>query len=365
MPANNTQFKIKNRRVGKGNPAFIIAELSANHNHDYGLAVETIREIKRCGADAVKLQTYTPDTITIDCDNDYFRIKQGTIWDGKTLYQLYKEASTPWEWLPKLIKIAEDLGLICFSSVADKTAVDFMEELNTPIFKLPSFEITDLPLIEYISGKGKPVIFSTGIATSEEIRDSVRACRKRANNQIAILKCTSAYPTPFDEVNLNVIPDLKNRFKVVVGLSDHTLGISASLAAVALGAKIIERHFILDRKLGGPDAAFSLEPQEFKEMVRSIREVERALGTASYELTKTTKKSREFARSLFVVRDIKAGDKLTEENLRSIRPGYGLAPKYYKCVLGRKVKLSVKRGFPLKWEMLSKSSSRGAGKGKE
>lgn len=346
------QFKVQDRGIGGNHPVFIIAELSANHNHDYGVAVETIREIKRCGADAVKLQTYTPDTITIDCNNDYFKIKQGTIWDGKTLYQLYKEACTPWEWLPKLKKIAEELGLICFSSVTDKTAVDFMEKLNTPMYKLPSFEITDLPLIEYISGRGRPVILSTGIATLEEIEEAVQICRKRNNNKIAILKCTSVYPTPLEEVNLNTTPDLKNRFKTVVGLSDHTLGISVAIAAVALGAKIIEKHFILDRKLGGPDATFSIEPEEFKEMVKSIREVEESLGKITYKLSNKVKRNKVFCRSIFAVKDIKAGENITQANIRVIRPGFGLPPKYFNFLIGKKTKRNIKRGTPLSWDLI-------------
>jgi len=312
------EINITNRKIGNNNPVFIIAELSANHLQKFDLAVEMINAMKESGADAVKLQTYTPDTITIDSDNEYFQIKQGTLWDGKTLYQLYQEAYTPWEWQPKLKEIAEDLGLICFSSPFDKTAVNFLQEMKVPAYKVASFEITDIPLIEYIASKGKPVIISTGIATLCDIEEAVNACRRMGNDQIALLKCTSAYPTPLEEVNLRTIPNLAETFKTVVGLSDHTLGISVPIASVALGAKIIEKHFILDRKLGGPDAAFSLEPEEFKAMVKAIREVETALGEVRYELSEKTKKSKEFSRSFFVVRDIKAGEPLTEENVRSI-----------------------------------------------
>lgn len=343
---------ISNRIIGDNHPVFIIAELSANHLQKFDLAVETIKAIKEAGADAVKLQTYTPDTITIDSDNDYFQIKQGTLWDGKTLYQLYQEAYTPWEWQPKLKKIAEDLGLICFSSPFDKTAVDFLEKMNVPAYKVASFEITDIPLIEYIASKGKPVIISTGIATLSDINEAVNVCRRIGNGQIALLKCTSAYPTPLEDVNLRTIPNLAETFKTVVGLSDHTRGISVPIASVALGAKIIEKHFILDRKLGGPDAAFSLEPEEFKAMVKAVREAEKALGEVSYELTEKTKKSREFSRSLFAVKDIEAGETLTEENVRSIRPGYGLHPRYLVDVLGKKAKNSIKKGTPLRWDLM-------------
>lgn len=330
---------------------FIIAELSANHNQNFQTAIDSIKAIKECGADAVKLQTYTPDTITIDCDNEYFQIKQGTIWDGTTLYQLYQKAYTPWEWQPELKKIAEELGLVCFSSPFDKTAVDFLENMNVPAYKIASFEITDIPLIEYAASKGKPMIISTGIATEEDIREAIDACKRMNNNQIALLKCTSSYPAPIEDANLNSIPYMKEKFDTVVGLSDHTTGIVAPVAAVALGARIVEKHFILDRKLGGPDAAFSLEPAEFKNMVEGIRNAEKALGKAAIEINDKIKKSRTFARSLFVVKDIKAGEPLTEENVRSIRPSHGLHPKYLKQIIGKKAKTDIKKGTPLKWEL--------------
>lgn len=330
---------------------FIIAELSANHNQNFQTAIDSIKAIKECGADAVKLQTYTPDTITIDCDNEYFQIKQGTIWDGTTLYQLYQKAYTPWDWQPHLKKIAGELGLICFSSPFDKTAVDFLEEMNVPAYKIASFEITDIPLIEYAASKGKPMIISTGIATEEDIRDAIDACKRMNNDQIALLKCTSSYPAPIEDANLNTIPYMKEKFNTAVGLSDHTMGTVAPVVAVALGARIIEKHFILDRNLGGPDSAFSLEPDEFKKMVEEIRNAEKALGKASFEINEKIKKSRTFARSLFVVKDIKAGQPLTEENVRSIRPSYGLHPKYLKQILGRKAKTDIKKGTPLKWEL--------------
>jgi pseudaminic acid synthase len=334
------------------NNVFIIAELSANHNHDLSIAKETIYAMKESGADAVKLQTYTPDTMTIDCDNEYFQIKQGTLWDGLTLYELYKQAYTPWEWHFELKELAEKLGLTFFSTPFDKTSVDFLEELNVPIYKVASFEITDLPLIEYIASKGKPIIISTGIATIEDIDLAVETCRKNGCEDITLLKCTSAYPAPLEEANLLTIPDMKSRFGVKVGLSDHTLGISAPIAAVSLGAQVIEKHFILDKKLGGPDSAFSLEPKKFAEMVKSIREVEKALGKVTYEVSEKVEKNRVFARSLFVVKDIKKGDILTEDNIRSIRPGYGLHPKYLKGILGKKVKCDIRKGTPLKLEFI-------------
>jgi len=332
---------------------FIIAELSANHNHDFALAVKTIEAAAKAGADAIKVQTYTADTITIDCDNDYFKIKQGTIWDGKTLYQLYKEAYTPWEWQPKLKEIAEKLGLVFFSSPFDFTAVDFLEKMQVPAYKIASFEITDIPLIEYVAKKGKPVIISTGIATIEDIQLAVDTCKKASNVQIALLKCTSSYPAPIEEANLLTIPDLEKRFNVIAGLSDHTISNSVSIAAVALGARIIEKHFILNRNIGGPDASFSVEPNEFAELVKNIREVEQAKGVVNYELNEKTRKSREFSRSLFTVQDIVAGEAITSENVHSIRPGYGLHPKYLPDVLGKTAKTNINKGTPLSWEVLN------------
>ncbi|WP_048173282.1 pseudaminic acid synthase [Methanosarcina sp. 2.H.A.1B.4] len=346
------EFKIENVFVEEKTKVFIIAELSANHLQNFELAVKTIKAMKEAGADAVKLQTYTADTITIDVDNEYFQIKQNTIWDNKTFYQLYQEAYTPWEWQPELKKIAEDLGLLCFSSPFDKTAVDFLEKMNVPAYKVASFEITDIPLIEYIASKGKPVIISTGIATLADIEEAVNACKRIGNEQVALLKCTSAYPSPLEEVNLNTIPNLKDTFKTVVGLSDHTLGISVPIAAVALGAKIIEKHFILDRSLGGPDASFSLEPKEFKAMVEAVREVEKALGEVSYELTDKMKKSHEFSRSLFIVEDVEEGELFSDKNVRSIRPGFGLHPKYLNDILGKRAAKVITKGTPLNWGLI-------------
>jgi len=346
------EIKIGNKKIGKRHPVFIVAEISANHLQKFDYAIELIKVARKAGADAVKFQTYTPDTLTIDCDNKYFQIKQGTIWDGKTLYQLYKEAYTPWEWLPKLKKIAEKEGLIFFSSVFDKTSVDFLEKITPPAYKIASFEITDIPLIEYVARKKKPIIISTGIATLSDIKEAVNTCKKVGNNQIILLKCTSVYPAPLEEVNLRTIPNLKETFKTVVGLSDHTLGISIPIAAVALGAKIIEKHLTLDRSLGGPDAAFSLEPEEFKEMVNGIKETEKALGKISYKLSKKIKKNREFRRSLFIIKDIKRGERFTETNIRSIRPGYGLSPKYFKKVLDKEAKRDIEKGTPLSWDLI-------------
>lgn len=343
-------FKIANRTIGTAGPVFIIAEISANHNQDFDIAVKTIQAIKKAGADAVKLQTYTPDTITINCDNEYFRIKHGTLWDGKTLYELYKEAYTPWEWQPRLKKIAEDSGLICFSSPFDNSAVDFLEKMEVPAYKIASFEITDIPLIEYVASKGKPVIISTGIAELNDIKQAVNACRRNGNNQVALLKCTSSYPAPVEEANLLTIPDMEARFDCVTGLSDHTLGIIVPISAVALGAKIIEKHFILDREIGGPDAAFSLEPAQFSQMVKSVRDAEMSLGKINYELSEKVKKNRVFARSLFVVKDVKKGEEFTEKNVKSIRPGHGLSPAVYQEVMGKIARQNIQAGTPLSGE---------------
>jgi pseudaminic acid synthase len=348
------EFKIGNRTVGENRPVFIIAELSANHVGKFDIAVETIKAAKKAGADAIKLQTFKPDTITMDSDNECFQIKQGTLWDGRTLYSLYEEAQTPWDWQPNLKKIAEELGMECFSSPFDKTAVDFLEEMNVPAYKVASFEITDIPLIEYIASKGKPVIISTGIANLEDIEDAINACRKKGNNQIAILKCTSAYPTPLEEVNLKTIPNITEKFGVIAGLSDHSKGISVPIAAVALGAKIIEKHIILDKKLGGPDCEFSLNPEEFKQMVDSVRETEKSLGKVNYELTTKAKKSRDFCRSLFISNEIKKGEVFTEENVKSVRPGFGIMPKHLNEIIGKKSTKDIKKGTPLSWDLIEK-----------
>lgn len=334
------------------NKTFIIAELSANHMNDFDVAVKTIEAIAESGADAVKFQTFTPDTITIDCDNEYFQIKQGTIWDGQVLHDLYEEAYMPWDWQPKLKKIAEDLGLIAFSSPFDKTAVDFLEDMDMEIYKIASYEINDIPLIEYVASKGKPIILSTGIASLEDIELAIQTCLDAGNDQIAILKCTSSYPTPFDEINLNTIKSLKERFNVTVGLSDHTLGSEVSIAGVALGAKIVEKHFILDRNMDTPDAEFSMNPEEFKSMVSQIRNVEKALGSSNFEVTEKMKINQDFSRSLFVVKDMKKGETITEDFVRSIRPGFGLHTKYLKDILGKKVNMDLEKGTPFELDFV-------------
>jgi pseudaminic acid synthase len=332
---------------------FIIAELSANHGGKIEIAIETIRAAKRAGADAIKLQTYTADTITINSNKEYFKINQGTHWDGQYLYDLYKEASLPWEWHAELFKIAKEEGLVCFSSPFDITAVDLLEELNAPIYKIASFEITDIPLIEYVASKGKPIIISTGIADIEDIELAIDTCKKTGNNQITILKCTSAYPAEPEDANLLTIPDIKERFGVEVGLSDHTMGIEGPVVAVALGAKVIEKHFILDKSIGGPDAHFSLDETEFKQMVDAVRKAEKMLGKVEYEISDKIQKSRQFSRSLFIVTDVKEGDVLTEENVRSIRPGFGMHPKHLKEILGKKFKTTYEKGTPLSFDLIS------------
>ena len=336
-------MEIKNYSINTNSSVFIIAELSANHNGSIETAIETIKAAKRAGADCIKLQTYTADTLTIDSNKDDFIIN-GTIWEGKNYYQLYKEAFTPWEWHEQLFKVAEEEGLICFSSPFDKTAVDFLENLNAPAYKIASFEITDIPLIEYVASKGKPIIISTGIAEIEDIELAIQTCKNLGNNQIALLKCTSSYPAPIDEANMTMIKDLAERFDVISGLSDHTMGATVPIVATALGAKIIEKHFILDRSIGGPDASFSMNEIEFTQMVKAIREAESAIGQVNYTLTDKQKKGKDFSRSLYVVEDIQEGEILTDKNIRSIRPGFGLHPKYYNSILGKKVKKEMGKG---------------------
>lgn len=328
---------------------FIVAELSANHNHKLENALAIIRTAKESGADAVKLQTYTADTITLDCDNKYFQIKQGTLWDGTTLYKLYQQAYTPWEWHKELFDYARSLGLVAFSTPFDKTAVDFLEELDNPIYKIASFEITDVPLIEYAASKGKPMIISTGIATEDEITEAVEACHRAGNSDITLLKCTSEYPAKIEDANLLAIPDMARRWGVKVGLSDHTIGDICPCAAVALGATVVEKHFTTDRSLGGPDSAFSMNKEEFATMVRRIRETESALGRVSYELTEKIKKDRHFARSLFACENIKKGEPFTEQNIRSMRPGDGCSPKYLPELLGKPSDREYKRGEPIEY----------------
>lgn len=347
MPINIQDIFTKNTKS-----TFIIAELSANHNQDIQLALDTIKAAKDSGADAIKLQTYTPDTITIQSSKEYFTIKSGTIWDGRTLYDLYQEAYTPWEWHKELMDYAKELDIVCFSSPFDPTAVDLLESLQVPAYKIASFEITDLPLIEYVASKNKPIIISTGIATLQEIEDAVSVCRKVGNEQIILLKCTSAYPAKIEDANLVTMQNMKETFGVEVGLSDHTLGITAPIVSVALGAKVIEKHFILDKSIGGPDASFSLEPHEFKAMVDAVREAEQALGRVDYQLNEKKVKNREFARSLFVVKDIQAGEVFTTEHVRSIRPGHGLAPKHIDSILGKVARKDIERGTPMSWDLI-------------
>ncbi|MBF0343089.1 MAG: pseudaminic acid synthase [Nitrospirae bacterium] len=349
-----TSITIQDRKIGVGEPVFIVAEVSANHRQRLDVALKTLEAVKEAGADAVKFQTYTPDTITIDSHQEWFQIKHGTIWDGKTLYQLYKEAYTPWHWYGTLKTVAEDLGLICFSSPFDKTAVDFLHEMQTPAYKVASFEITDIPLIQYIASKGKPVIISTGVAELSEIEEAVAACKDVGNEDIILLKCSSIYPTPFDEINLGGLTYLKEHFKTVVGLSDHSTSISVPVASVVLGASVIEKHFTLDRALGGPDSEFSLEPSEFRRMVQAVREVEAALGDASYRLSERVRQNRVHVRSLFVVKDVQAGESFTQDNVRSIRPGHGLHPRYLKDILSKRATAFIKRGTPLSWQHVEK-----------
>ncbi|MCB0257021.1 MAG: pseudaminic acid synthase [Anaerolineae bacterium] len=345
-------LQIGDRMIGFDYPTYIIAELSANHNQDFDQAVQLVHAAKEAGADAVKLQTYTPDTITIDCDNEYFRIGKGTLWEGKNLYRLYGEAYTPWEWQPELKAIANDLGMDLFSSPFDFTAVDFLEGMGVPAYKIASFELVDLPLIRRVAQTGKPMIMSTGMATLAEIDEAVRTAHEAGATQMALLKCNSAYPAPPAEMNLCTIPHMAEAFGVPVGLSDHTLGIAVPVAAVALGACIIEKHFTLSRAVPGPDSAFSLEPHEFKAMVEAVRVAEKALGQISYAVTKREAASRVFRRSLFVVQDMQVGDIFTSENVRSIRPGYGLDTRYLDQVLGRFASQHISRGTPLKWKLI-------------
>lgn len=322
--------------------AFIIAEMSANHNHHFDIAIDTIKAAKRAGADAIKIQTYTADTITLDCDNPEF--VAGDLWKGQKLYDLYKEAYTPWEWHEDIFRVAHEEGLICFSTPFDKTAVDLLESLGNPIYKIASFEITDIPLIKYIAQKHKPIILSTGIAMEEDIQLALDTIRAEGVEDITLLKCTSAYPAPIEDANLLTIPDMKQRFGCKVGLSDHTEGCTVPMAAVALGAEIVEKHFIIDRKIGGPDSAFSMEADEFAAMVKNIRDVEKALGEVKYPIDSATIKGRTGCRSLYVAQYVKAGDIVTEKNVRSVRPGYGLHPKYLPEVLGKKFVKDCKKG---------------------
>jgi pseudaminic acid synthase len=348
----STHLEIAGRSIGAGEPVYIIAELSANHGQELSQAVELVHAAHAAGADAVKLQTYTADTLTIDCDKEYFHIGGGTVWEGRTLYDLYQEAFTPWEWQPQLMETAQRLGLQCFSSVFDSSAIDFLERLDVPAFKISSFELVDLPLIRRAAATRKPVIISTGMGSLVEITEAVAAATEGGASGVALLKCTSAYPARPEDMHLSTIPHLADTFGVPVGLSDHTLGSTVPVAAVAMGACIVEKHLTMSRAVPGPDSAFSLEPEEFRSMVNAIRTVERARGDVQYGGGESEAASRQFRRSLFVTEDTAAGATLTPENLRSIRPGDGLPPKHYHDALGRKLARDVERGTPLSWDLL-------------
>lgn len=346
------KISINGRAIGEGEPCYVIAELSANHNQSFDAAVELVHIAKECGADAVKLQTYTPDTMTIDCRREHFEIGKGTIWEGKNLYELYGEAYTPWEWQPKLMEIARSIGLDLFSSPFDASSVDFLEGMEVPAYKVASFELVDHALIRKCAGTGKPMIMSTGMATLAEIDEAVAVARAAGCEELALLKCTSAYPSPASEMNLRTIPHLGEAFGVVSGLSDHTLGIAVPVAAIGVGASIVEKHFTKSRAVEGPDSKFSLEPDELKEMVDSIRIAEEALGGVDYSLTGKEEASKVFRRSLFVVEDVAAGEEFSEKNVRCIRPGFGMAPKFLPEVLGRRASVAIERGTPLSWKHL-------------
>jgi pseudaminic acid synthase len=347
-----TGLTIGDRLIGVGQPVYVVAELSANHNQDFDRAIRLIEAAKEAGADAVKVQTYTPDTITISSDREFFQIRGGTLWDGRTLYELYGEACTPWDWQPKLKQVADDLRLDFFSSAFDSTAVDFLENMGVPAYKLASCELIDIPLLQRISRTGKPLIISTGMATIEEIEEAVTTARQADAGQIALLRCTSAYPALPSEMNLRTIPELMRRFGVPVGLSDHTMDIAVPVAAVALGACIIEKHFTLSRSLKGPDSAFSLEPAEFKSMVEAVRVAEKSLGEIHFGLTDSERSSRVFRRSLFVVQDVRRGEPFSAENVRSIRPGHGLHTRHLPQIVGKRASRDIEKGTPLNWDLV-------------
>jgi N-acetylneuraminate synthase len=344
-------IKINDRSIGVGNSVYIVAEMSANHHQDFNHAVKIIEAAKAAGADAIKIQTFTPDTMTINAQNDFFKIKD-TIWNGQNLYDLYSEASTPWDWQPKLMEVANNIGLDFFSTPFDSSAVEFLEQMNAPVYKLASFELVDIPLLKCIAKTGKPAIFSTGMASLDDIREAVEVFKESGGDQLALLKCTSAYPAPPEEMNLRAIPELSKIFDVPVGLSDHSIGNEASIVAVALGACIVEKHFTLSRGMDGPDSFFSIEPDELKALVTGIRHVEKVLGSVCFGTTKQEKSSLVFRRSLFVVRDIEVNEEFTEENVRSIRPGFGLHPRHLEDVIGCKAKTNIPKGSPLDWDMI-------------
>jgi len=350
-------IEIGKRRIGPGHPTYCVAELSANHNQDFSKAIRIIEVAKEAGADAIKLQTYTPDTMTIEGCQEHFRVGGGTLWDGRTLYELYGEAYTPWDWQPKLKKVANDLGMDLFSSAFDDTSVDFLENMGVPAHKLASFELVDIPLLRKMARTRKPLIISTGMASLQEIEEALAAAREAGADQIALLKCTSAYPAPPEEMNLKTIPEMARRFKMPVGLSDHTMGVVAPVAAVVLGANIIEKHLTLSRSTPGPDSAFSLEPHEFKAMVEAVRVAEKALGEIYFGLSEKEQSSSVFRRSLFVVKDVKQGEFFSSSNVRSIRPGNGLHTRHLDEVLGKRASRDIERGTPLSWELIVPSYS--------
>lgn len=347
----NKQIFIDNHIISKDSPVFIVAEMSGNHLQDYGRAVEILHAAKEAGADCIKLQTYTADSLSLDCDKEWF-LEKDSIWDGIRSYDLYKEAYTPWEWQPKLMEEAKKLGLVCFSSPFDDASVELMAKMQMPAYKVASYEINDIPLIRKIARMQKPVIFATGVAYEEDIERALRVCREEGNEQVMLLKCVSAYPTPYEDVHLNMIPTLAEKYDCMVGLSDHTMGWSVAVASVALGARMIEKHLTLKREDGGPDGAFSMEPEEFADMVKQVRMVEKALGSSEYFLTEKQKAEHEGSRSLFVVKDIKQGEILTPENVRSIRPGIGLHTMHYEEILGKTAACDIERGMPLQWTMI-------------
>lgn len=346
------EIYVGERLISEDAPVFVIAEMSANHLMDFDRAVAIIGAAKEAGADAVKIQTYKPEGITLNCGDPCFQITQGTIWDGTTLFRLYETAYTPWEWQPELKKIAEGMGLVFFSSPFDFQAVDFLEEMGVPAYKVASPEITDIPLLKRIARTGKPIIISTGIAYLSDIETALRTCGEEGNDQVILLKCTSAYPAPYEDVNLRTIPSMGEIFDCIMGLSDHTMGSAVAGAGVALGARVVEKHLTLRRADGGPDAAFSMEPEEFREMVENIRKIEKALGKVTYDLTPKQGKTREHARSLFVAQDMKAGEIFTPENLRSVRPGCGLHTRYYEEILGKRITRDARMGTPMSWELV-------------
>lgn len=344
---------VNGRKIGSDHPTYIVAEMSANHHQEFDEAKRIIEAAAHAGADAVKLQTYTADTMTINSDEEYFQVEGGTLWDGRTLYDLYEEAYTPWDWQPKLKEFAEELGLELFSTPFDESAVDFLEEMDVDVHKVASFELVHLPLLEKIASTGKPIIMSTGMATLAEIDEAVRTIRNAGGEQLVLLKCTSAYPAPPEEANLRTIPHLSEAFGVPTGLSDHTMGTAVPVAAVALGACVIEKHMTISRNQPGPDSDFSLEPDEFAQMVDAVRTAEKALGDVHYDLTEKQMASQAFRRSIFVVEDVDVGKELTTKNLRIIRPGHGLAPRHFDAVVGRKASQTITRGTPLEWSMVN------------